>query len=69
MITASKNGCEWVFLWLSGLAQGSTAGFPKCSFRTGEGASTATLSRSQFDALVLGLPWQRLGDGGVITVL
>ena len=34
-----------------------------------EGSLTATLSRSQFDALVLGLPWQRLGDGGVITVL
>ena len=34
-----------------------------------EGALTATLSRSQFDALVLGLPWQRLGDGGLITVL
>jgi transposase len=34
-----------------------------------EGVSTITLSRPQFDALVLGLPWQRLGDGGVITVL
>ena len=34
-----------------------------------EGALTATLSRTQFDALVLGLPWQRLGDGGVITVI
>lgn len=34
-----------------------------------EVALTATLSRPQFDALVLGLPWQRLGDGGVITVL
>lgn len=27
------------------------------------------LSREQLDALVLGLPWQRLGDGGVITVI
>jgi transposase len=27
------------------------------------------LTRSQFDALVLGLPWQHLGDGGVIRVL
>jgi transposase len=35
----------------------------------GDAASSATLSRAQFDALVLGLPWQRLGDGGVITVL
>ena len=34
-----------------------------------EGALTATLNQSQFDALVLGLPWQRLGDSGVITVI
>lgn len=30
---------------------------------------TVTLSREQFDALVLGLPWQRLGEAGVIRVL
>jgi transposase len=30
---------------------------------------TLTLSRGQFDALVLGLPWQRIGEAGVITVL
>ena len=34
-----------------------------------DAANTAALTRAQFDALVLGLPWQRLGDGGVITVL
>ncbi len=28
-----------------------------------------SLSREQFDALVLGLPWQRLGEAGVITVV
>jgi transposase len=33
------------------------------------GGTTATLSRPQFDALVLGLPWQRIGDGGIIRVL
>lgn len=27
------------------------------------------LSRPQFDALVLGLPWERLGDGGVIRMI
>ena len=27
------------------------------------------LSRSQLDALVLGLPWSRIGEGGVITVV
>lgn len=30
---------------------------------------TLTLSREQLDALALGLPWQRVGDAGVITVL
>ena len=34
-----------------------------------DAASTAALTRAQFDALVLGLPWQRLADGGVITVV
>ena len=34
-----------------------------------DAASTASLSRAQFDALVLGLPWQRLAGGGVITVV
>ena len=27
-----------------------------------------TLSRPQLDALVLGLPWSRIGEGGIITV-
>ena len=30
---------------------------------------TSTLTRVQFDALVLGLSWQRVGDGGIIAVL
>lgn len=30
---------------------------------------TLSLSRGQFDALVLGLPWQRLGEDGVIRVV
>lgn len=30
---------------------------------------TLRLSRLQLDALVLGLPWQRIGDAGVITLL
>lgn len=34
-----------------------------------DGGTTVSLTRGQFDALVLGLPWQRLGDGGVITVV
>jgi transposase len=31
--------------------------------------TTAALSRPQFDALVLGLPWQRIGEAGVIRVM
>ena len=34
-----------------------------------EGASTLTLTRAQLDALVLGLPWARIGEAGVIRVL
>lgn len=30
---------------------------------------TLTLTRPQFDALVLGLPWQLIGEAGVITLL
>lgn len=32
-------------------------------------ATTVSLSRVQLDALVLGLPWQRIGEAGVIRVL
>ena len=31
--------------------------------------STLALPRGQLDALVLGLPWQRIGEAGVITVV
>ncbi|MBX3592507.1 MAG: IS66 family insertion sequence element accessory protein TnpB [Burkholderiaceae bacterium] len=34
-----------------------------------DGGATLTLTRPQLDALVLGLPWQRIGEAGVITVL
>ena len=34
-----------------------------------EVAGTMTLTREQLDALVLGLPWQRMGEAGVIRVL
>ena len=32
-------------------------------------ATQARLSRAQLDALVLGLPWQRIGEGGIITLV
>ena len=34
-----------------------------------DAAPTLTLTREQLDALVLGLPWQRLGEAGIIAVL
>lgn len=34
-----------------------------------DGAASVTLTRPRFDALVLGLPWQRVGEAGIITVL
>ena len=34
-----------------------------------KGGSTLSLSRPQLDALVLGLPWQLIGEAGVITVV
>jgi len=30
---------------------------------------TVTLTREQLDALVLGLPWQRIGEAGVIRIV
>ena len=32
-------------------------------------ANRVSLSRAQLDALVLGLPWSRIGEAGVITVV
>lgn len=32
-------------------------------------AGTLALDADQLDALVLGLPWQRMGEAGVITVV
>jgi transposase len=32
-------------------------------------SGTLSLTRAQLDALVLGLPWQRIGEAGVITLL
>jgi hypothetical protein len=31
--------------------------------------TTLALTRAQLDALVLGLPWQRIGEAGIIRVL
>jgi transposase len=34
-----------------------------------DAATTLSVTRVQFDALVLGLPWQRVGEAGIIRVL
>jgi hypothetical protein len=34
-----------------------------------DSGATLTLTREQFDVLVLGLPWQRIGEAGIIAVL
>ena len=34
-----------------------------------DAGATLTLTRAQLDALVLGLPWARIGEAGVIRVL
>jgi hypothetical protein len=36
---------------------------------TSQGSVNLQLSRTQLDALVLGLPWQLLGEAGVIRVI
>ena len=33
------------------------------------GGANWSLEHSQLDALVLGLPWQRMGDAGIITMV
>ena len=38
-------------------------------FRWAEGNGSLTLSQAQFDALVLGLPWQQLGGDGAIRMI
>lgn len=35
----------------------------------GSAAQQLSLNRAQLDALVLGLPWQRMGDAGIITMV
>jgi len=36
---------------------------------TQDGQTQISLSRAQLDALVLGLPWSRIGEGGIISVV
>lgn len=56
---------DGIGIWLSArrLHQG------KFTWPHGGLGSTCTLTRSKFDALVLGLPWQRIGEQGVIGLV
>ena len=36
---------------------------------TPDSQARVNLTRPQLDALVLGLPWSRIGEGGIITVV
>jgi transposase len=38
-------------------------------FTWAQGESGVSLTQAQFEALVLGLPWQRIGEAGVIRVI
>lgn len=38
-------------------------------FHWSDGEGGVALTRAQFDALVLGLPWRQLGEDGVIRIL
>jgi transposase len=55
-------------IWLAArrLNQGHFV-WPQAS--TLNGTNRVTLNRVQLDALVLGLPWQRLGEAGTITMV
>ncbi len=55
---------DGIGVWLA--ARRLNAG--KFVWPTGEDG-TLQLTKPQFDALVLGLPWQRIGDAGVIRVI
>ena len=53
---------------------GSASGWPRAGCTKAKfiwpGADSANcrLARAQLDALVLGLPWQRIGEAGIITI-
>jgi len=59
--------CDGFGIWLAQrqLQQGRFV-WPKPA---ASGTPVVELTREQFDALILGLPWQQLQDGGVIRVV
>lgn len=59
---------DGIGIWLAArrLHQGHFV-WPQAS--TLNSTNRVVLSRAQLDALVLGLPWQRMGDAGIITMV
>ena len=59
---------DGIGIWLAArrLHQGHFV-WPKAT--QGGSAERMGLSRAQLDVLVLGLPWSRIGDAGIITVV
>ena len=62
---------DGIGIWLAArrLHQGHFVWPQASSASASDGVNRVSLSRAQLDALVLGLPWSRIGDGGVITVV
>jgi transposase len=60
---------DGIGIWLAArrLHQGHFV-WPTVNDATGA-AMHASLSRAQLDALVLGVPWQRIGEGGIIKLV
>ena len=52
---AARRLHQWHFVWAHTRAVG--------------GINRVSLGRAQLDALVLGLPWSRIGEGGIISVV
>ena len=62
---------EGIGIWLASrrLHQGHFV-WPQTSSASAVGnTNCVSLSRAQLDTLVLGLPWSRIGEGGIITVV
>jgi transposase len=62
---------DGIGIWLAArrLHQGHFV-WPQTSLASApSGTNRVSLSRAQLDALILGLPWSRIGEGGIITMV
>ena len=62
---------DGIGIWLAArrLHQGHFIWPQASSTGAASGANRVHLSRAHWDALVLGLPWSRIGEGGIISVV